>query len=472
MKNTRLSIQTGLVLTALICLSGPTRGGIMFSNEYYTWGISGNDVNIPEGSIITEAVLTIENLVWDSNLHIHIVDNPPVGFIGNEDHGSGDFFQSFGGLLRFDSYRLVNGDSVFTFSRANDESSWVWDVFDYPFTIQLADSSVVSCSSSLLELIDYAGNSTPFGIGLDPEGSNYTFDGITLELTIESFEGDPQRTTQSFTVEVASSNHAPVLDLPDSLSVSENSQLSFTVSATDPDDDPVTVDANNLPDGAGFADGTFTWTPDYDQAGDYVVSFVANDGNYENNETSREVSITVNNVPVITHIGITGPSHVPANSTRQYVCTAYYDDGTGSAVSAAWSVEGDFAAIDNLGQLTTLDVHGIYIPTLTAQYEQHQATCTVTVACNCQVPVLSPIGDKTVYERKKLPFTVTVVDPDSEVFTWQVANLPAGASFNAETQQFNWKPSRGQAGQYQVDFIVSNGCFEASETITITVNER
>lgn len=384
MNNRRLSILTGLVLTALICMPSPARGGTMLSNEYYTWGISGNDVNIPEGSIITEAVLTIDNLAWDSNLHIHIVDNPPVGFITNEDYGSGDFFQSFGALLRSDSCRLVNGDSVFTFSRANDESSWVWDVFDYPFTVQFADSSVVSYSSSLLELIDYAGNSTPFGIALDPEGSNYTFDGITLELTIESFEGAPRRTTQSFTVEVASSNHAPV----------------------------------------------------------------------------------------ITHIGIAGPNQVPANSTRQFVCTAYYDDGTGSPVSAVWSVEGDFAAIDNLGQLTTLDVHGIYIATVTAQYEQHQATYTVTVACNCQAPVLSPIGDKTVTERKLLSFAVSVVDPDSEVFTWQVVNLPAGASFNGETQQFSWKPSFGQAGQYQVDFIVSDGCLEASETITITVNKR
>ncbi len=384
MKYRRLSIQAVLVLTALICTPGPTRGGIMLSNEYYTWGISGNDVNIREGSIITEAVLTIANLAWDSNLHIHIVDNPPVGFITNEDYGSGDFFQSFGDLLRFDSYRLVNGDSVFTFSRANDENSWMWDVFDYPFTFQLADSSVVSYSSSLLELIDYAGNSTPFGIGLDPEGSNYTFDGITLDLTIESFEGAPRRTTQSFTVEVASSNHAPV----------------------------------------------------------------------------------------ITHIGITGPSQVPANSTRQFVCTTYCDDGTSSAVSAAWSVAGVFAAIDNPGQLTTLDVHGIYIATVTAQYEQHQATYTVTVACNCQAPVLSPIGDKTVTERKMLSFAVAVVDPDSEVFTWQVANLPAGASFNAETLQFSWKPSSGQAGQYQVVFLVSDGCIEASETITITVKER
>ncbi len=259
MKNTRLSITAGLVLTALICMPDPTRGGIMSSNEYYTWGINGDDVSIPEGSIITEALLTIHGITnWDNNLHMHIVDNPPLDFVANVDSNSGDFFQDFGGLLSGYSYEFVNGDLVITFSRINEENSWVWDIFDYPFNFQLADFSVVSYSSSLLELIDYAGNSTPFGIGLDPEGGNYTFDGITLELTIESFQGDPRRTTQSFTVEVASSNHAPVLDLPDNLSVSENSQLSFTVSATDPDDDPVTVDANNLPDGAGIADGTFT----------------------------------------------------------------------------------------------------------------------------------------------------------------------------------------------------------------------
>ena len=74
------------------------------ADKYYTWGISSDDVHIAEGSIITEAVLTIYGITnWDNNLHMHIVDNPPLDFVANEYHDSGDFFQDFGPGHNFQS---------------------------------------------------------------------------------------------------------------------------------------------------------------------------------------------------------------------------------------------------------------------------------------------------------------------------------------------------------------------------------
>ncbi len=209
------------------------------SDKYYTWGISSDDVSIAEGSIITEALLTIHGITnWDNNLHIHIVDNPPLDFVANEDPDSGDFFQDFGGLLSAYSYELVDGDLVITFSQINDENSWVWDIFDYPFNFQLADSSVVSYSSSLLELIDYAGNSTPFGIGFDPNSADdFGFRGISLRLTVNSFEGDPDQSLLTYSY--GDTNRAPVLESLVSQTVAENEELSFVVKAEDPDGDEI-----------------------------------------------------------------------------------------------------------------------------------------------------------------------------------------------------------------------------------------
>jgi hypothetical protein len=187
-----------IVWAIVACLCTSAFGGTMSSDRYYTWGISGDDLNIPEGSIITEAVLTIQGITnWDNNLHIHIVDNPPLDFVANVDDGSGDFFQDFDGLLSGYSYDLVDGDLVITFSQINDPDSWVWDIFD-PFNFQ-TDYSDVSYTSSLLELIDYAGNSTPFGIGLDPDGNSYNFQAMTLDLTLESYEGQLVRSDLTFT---------------------------------------------------------------------------------------------------------------------------------------------------------------------------------------------------------------------------------------------------------------------------------
>jgi hypothetical protein len=81
----------------------------------------------------------------------------------------------------------------------------------------------------------------------------------------------------------ASYTHQPVV---------EGRSLEFTVTATDPDGDPLTFSAYNLPDGASFdtVTGIFSWTPRYDQAGVYVVRFEVSDGELSDFE---DVTITV-----------------------------------------------------------------------------------------------------------------------------------------------------------------------------------
>ena len=80
-------------------------------------------------------------------------------------------------------------------------------------------------------------------------------------------------------------------------SVDENRTLTFTVEATDTWNHPLTYSTGELPIGASFDAETqsFTWTPDYTQAGTYPVRFDVNDG-YQT--ASEEIVITVNNVLV------------------------------------------------------------------------------------------------------------------------------------------------------------------------------
>ncbi len=64
------------------------------------------------------------------------------------------------------------------------------------------------------------------------------------------------------------------------VTATENQTISFTVNATDEDDFAVSYQAYNLPPGATFdASGSqrFGWTPNYQQAGEYEVNFVARD---------------------------------------------------------------------------------------------------------------------------------------------------------------------------------------------------
>jgi PKD repeat protein len=87
-------------------------------------------------------------------------------------------------------------------------------------------------------------------------------------------------------------NSPPVLDPIGARSTDEGVLLTFTVSAVDPDGDPLSFAASTLPAGAGFdtVTETFTWTPGWDQAGTYEVTFTVSDGDLTDSE---EVTITV-----------------------------------------------------------------------------------------------------------------------------------------------------------------------------------
>jgi len=91
-------------------------------------------------------------------------------------------------------------------------------------------------------------------------------------------------------------NQAPVLNPIGNKPVDEGDLLQFTISASDADGDTLTYSATNLPEAASFSPSTrtFTWTPDYNQAGVYHnVHFEVSDGSLTD---SKDIAITVNNV--------------------------------------------------------------------------------------------------------------------------------------------------------------------------------
>lgn len=84
------------------------------------------------------------------------------------------------------------------------------------------------------------------------------------------------------------------------------------------------------------------------------------------------------------------------------------------------------------------------------------------------MPVLAAIGNKTVVAESNLTFKVHATNAATEV-VYGVEGLPAGASFDAGTQTFNWTPSKEQSGVHSVTFTATSGELASSQTIKITV---
>ncbi len=129
----------------------------------------------------------------------------------------------------------------------------------------------------------------------------------TVTLTVTSELGSDS-VTKTGLVSVAQPNRAPILNPIGAKQVNEGAQLQFTVTASDPDLDTITLSAANLPDGATFvpATGVFTWTPGAgtDNTYDDIV-FTATDNGTPSLNDSEEITITVIHADVPNVTGLT-----------------------------------------------------------------------------------------------------------------------------------------------------------------------
>jgi thermitase len=171
----------------------------------------------------------------------------------------------------------------------------------------------------------------------DPDGDNLTYSasnlpqGATFNPTTKTFSWTPNyqqagvypnvhfevtdgalSDSEDITITVNNVIGAPVLDPIGNKSVNENTLLTFRVNATDPEGDPITYSAQDLPTGAIFQNQTFTWTPTASDVGSHEVTFIASDGSLSDSEKivievklNEEIKVKIKfNTDRISKIGI------------------------------------------------------------------------------------------------------------------------------------------------------------------------
>ncbi|WP_370575189.1 PGF-pre-PGF domain-containing protein [Methanomethylovorans sp.] len=155
------------------------------------------------------------------------------------------------------------------------------------FTVSASDSDGDEISYSVVGLPPGASFNTNSGVFSWTPSFTASGDYSVVFMASDSVITD----SETITITVGNAERAPVLDSIGSKVIDENSLLSFTISATDPDGDSVVYSATGLPSGAGFTStGTFSWTPGIGVAGTYDVTFTAESKGLTDYET---VTITV-----------------------------------------------------------------------------------------------------------------------------------------------------------------------------------
>ena len=335
----------------------------------------------------------------------------------------------------------------------------------YPLTATDADAE---------DALTFSLMAGPAGMSLTPNNVvrwTPTFDQTGQhDVTVQVADGIGT-VTQSYTITVANTNRAPVLNPIGNKQVSEGQLLQFTVSASDPDGDAFSLESTNLPTGAAFNQqtGQFSWTPTLTQAGQHQVTFRAMDSAaLYDLETVTITVLNTNNAPVVAPVD---DQSVDEGELLQFTVSATDADGdalifatsgwpAGAGLVNHWDGTATFSWTPTSAQAGTYGLTFSVSDGTTFPFVQETFTVTVrdvSVPQQNQAPVLAPIGNKQVNEGQTLSFTVTAADADGDPLTFGVQNRPVTATFDPATQTFSWMPGFNDAGLRAVTFTVSDG---------------
>src|SRR5439155_1259418 len=139
--------------------------------------------------------------------------------------------------------------------------------------------------------------------------------------------------TKSFTITVQAVNRAPVLAQPANMTVNEGQVANQTITATDPDGNPLTfskvsgpayVTVTTTTQGTGTATGNIALAPGFWDAGTATASVSATDGSLSD---GKSFTITVNQVNQNPVLAQPANMTVAAGSTADQTFTATDPDG-------------------------------------------------------------------------------------------------------------------------------------------------
>jgi len=233
------------------------------------------------------------------------------------------------------------------------------------------------------DTLTYSATSIPTGADFDSATQTFAWTPTNTQEGIYhvTFLVTDGQVTVSETITITvldSDNRPPVLAAIGDKSVNENASLSFSISATDPDEDDLTYSATDLPSGASFANQTFSWIPTYDQAGSYSVTFEVSDGTVAVSET---ITITVhesNRAPVLAAIG---NQSVNENALLSFPVSATDPDENALTYPVSGMPSGANFSNQVLNWIPTYDQAGSYSVTFTVSdgelTDSEQITITV-----------------------------------------------------------------------------------------------
>jgi hypothetical protein len=363
-------------------------------------------------------------------------------------------------------------------------------------------------------------SSPPEGMTIDPssgaiawtpseaQGSNtYTINVVVTDENPAAVNEQQFSVTNSFTVIVNESNSPPELTVPADQVLLEETPLSVSAAASDPDlpANVLTFSLLSPPEGMSIdpASGAISWTPTEAQGSNvYTVTVVVMDDNptainEHNLSVTNSFTVTVNesNRPPV----LTVPADQVLNEETPLAVVASATDPDLPANALTFSLFEPPAGmtIDPLSGAiawTPTEAQGLNVYTINvvvtddnplAVNERNLSTTnsfTVTVNESNQPPALTIPGNQVIDEQTPLAVAASATDPDlpPNALTFSLIAPPSGMTINPLTGAIAWTPTEAQGSNvYTIAVVVTDDSPVAinerhlamTNSFTVTVNE-
>jgi hypothetical protein len=367
---------------------------------------------------------------------------------------------------------------------------------------------VVTASDPDGDPLTYTHGELPEGAGFDPETQTFFWTpgfgdagNYSAEFTVTDSGTPPLSDTLAVPITVGDVNRPPEFSPVEPVEAPVQEPFELVLSATDPDGDNLTFEAENLPEGAEFDPEVprFQWTPPELLEEPITVLFTVTDDGTPNRSDELTVEITVisdNLPPILSPIGnqfITPDPEFGAILSFPVQATDPNDDNLTFSGSGIPFQLGAFLSPGATPNQETFNWEvfpgdaGTYTTTFTVTDDgipsaSDSETIVITVESTNLPPILDPIGDQSVTVGGEfggfLSFPISGSDPENTLLTFDGSGLPfqLGATLEpgeSENERFFvWDASQVEPGSYSATFSVTDsGEPPASdfETITITV---
>ncbi len=311
-------------------------------------------------------------------------------------------------------------------------------------------------------------------------------DAGVYELLLSAADDAGLKAYQTVYLRVDNVNRGPAVSLTgESIEVEEGEPVSFSISASDPDREAVTLSWSITPQvsGATLANNVFNWTAAV--AGTYTVEVTVTDPSGLQASVSLIITVSaVNEAPVFAPLADVS---VEAGTAVQVELAATDPDGDQLTYSIilADSTENILTRgaqlVANVFSWTpaTTDVGPNLVSVRVVDPEglagEVHFTITVT-ADNVSAPVSFAVFQSlSVEEGAELVFELPLADSTSFVrdsLSFWASGLPDGAVWDGVSGTITWTPTLLQSGIYTLDCGVSDGSFEDIQQLVIAVLEK